>query len=277
MDCIVRRTWRCGRLRPTISPAHSRLAVTLPSPSTDVPPAGAPAPQDESPGTDVAAWVSKLKRIPAVRWVFVFAELLGGLTICYVAIAAPFKNADLEVRHILHTVSPPSGVTAMLDSVGRTSVSDTLLYVRAHRFAATKEIWQIQLQNTTSKRLEDLDVQLTGVVHVEDSGITTNSSVIQQRARQIRVVGGPEYTARVEGLDQLPPETEVKLTIWGDFTSHPDPHVKSTAGSTRVWHYAAVSGLGRVIDEHRVVLVFISGIVTLLVGFQRFHRTAGAG
>jgi hypothetical protein len=170
------------------------------------------------------------------------------------------------------------GMRAMLDSIGGMAIGDTLLFARTKAFVADTQFWKIRLSNTTSGRLEDLDVQLSGVLHVEDIGVSTNSSAIRERAPGFKVVMSEDYSARVTGLDQLPPRADVELTLWGRFIAYPEPRVTSTAKSTRIRRFTSVSGIGVVIDRNREVIALIMAFLLTLLGLNRLARKErGAG
>jgi hypothetical protein len=230
---------------------------------------------DPPPPSSGAAQPGKLTRITESRFIRrlnAFRDLLVLIGVYVMFAATPFKNAELEVRHSLETIAPPLGMKAMLDSIGGTSPSDTLLFARAKAFVADTQFWKIRLANTTTSRLEDLDVQLSGVDHVEDIGVFTTSSAIREKAPSLKIVASEDLSARVTGLEQLPPRAVVELTLWGRFTAYPVPHVTSTAKSTRIRRFTSVSGIGVVIDRNREVIALTAAIILALLGLKRLAR-----
>jgi len=219
----------------------------------------------EPPGATLGA----IYRSWPIRLLISLRELIV-LMAAYLTFAnTPFKNAELEVRHRLLHVQPSIEGRRLIDSILPTLTVDSLVAPRVTALAADSQVWNIRLVNTSPKELTSVDMQFSGVVAYRGLGVSSNSTGIEKNKSSFSVVTNSDGISHLQGLERIPPDGIIDISIWGDFSPVYSLEIHSTAQSTRIREFQEVSGIGATIDQNREVFALLITFALLLLGLRR--------
>lgn len=195
-----------------------------------------------------------------VRRIFQLRELVAFLLVIVVFVSSPFRESDLVVIFELRDNLLPSQHDVLSDSV--------------RTYLAAPKVLELEFENTTSRRIDDIEVVLNGVK--EALSVAAKSS----RLSNFQVDGNIELRAltdrriHLSGLTTLAPRERVQVNVWGDFRPPLFSGIIEISGgfdSIEIRSKEALSSIRLYVAKHLGVILALIGSLLLLIGLRRFQ------
>lgn len=198
-------------------------------------------------------------------------ELIGLLLFYFAALRAPFTTPALAVRVEEIPLLAPVGLDAAVHKgSGAASVAPVLL-AASSRVSSSKSLLVVELQNTLTTQIESIDFKIKGVNSLADVAVSSTSSRLMEKKNDLARWRLDDLVAMFPSISSLPPKSQLRLLIWGDFVEGEMQRVdiNSTAPSMRVDSLANVSPLGQFVGTNLGSLLVLAGCYFLVLALRR--------
>lgn len=208
--------------------------------------------------------------------VYLWAKNLREIVIVaiFYATLAPFAEPTLEVTYQLDRLYPPIAAEAFVesDSDAESTVIDGTEALS--RLVNSRDILHLRMQNNSSDRIEDLDLQLDGFAVADVALRSDSSEVMAERERLARFDISDNFTVRFPEFTTIPPKAEVKMIFWGDFHTfllRGPVRVTAATKNVTVVRRGTTSGLKFLVATNLSWFAIILAVGLLLLGLRRFR------
>lgn len=192
-----------------------------------------------------------------IRRTFQLRELVAFVLAIVVFVSSSFGAAELVVvSEIQDNIAPIQHHQPALD------------------FLAMPRVLELEFENTTSRRIEDIEVVISGVKRAV--AVAANSSRLSnsQIKDGIELLAVGDQRVLLSGLTTLAPRETVQVRVWGDFSPPLFASTTEVSGgfeSKEIRGKAALSRVRLYVATNLGVVLMFVGAILLLIGLRRFR------